>query len=265
MVKSVLIDFNKLNNARDLGGMKTSDGRTIKSGKLIRSEHLTDVSKNDEKKLLSIIDTVIDLRTNEERNDDPDVALDGVDNLHIPIIESLAQGISADGKIDLFLQRAMTSSPERSKKHMCDMYGSFVQSDFSVSQFSKFIKVLKRKREKAVLFHCTAGKDRAGTASALIELILGVSKNDVTADYLRTNEYLQKNIIDMTKRAKNQVNITDVNADKALYYLFAADEEYITSFYNAIESRFGGLNSFIENGLKLTKDDVALLKRLYLE
>ena len=37
-------------------------------------------------------------------------------------------------------------------------------------------------------FHCTAGKDRTGVAAALILLTLGVSRQDVLADYMRTND-----------------------------------------------------------------------------
>ena len=40
-------EFEKLRHTRDLGGMKTADGRTIKTGKLIRSGHLIAASEKD--------------------------------------------------------------------------------------------------------------------------------------------------------------------------------------------------------------------------
>ena len=59
---SVLIKFEKLSNARDLGGMRTADGRRIKQGRLIRSEQLMNLSPNDKVKLEGLLDTVVDFR-----------------------------------------------------------------------------------------------------------------------------------------------------------------------------------------------------------
>lgn len=59
-----------IENKRDLGGMQTVDGNTIKPGLLIRSVQLFQVEEHD----LEGISTIIDLRTTREREESPDQA-----------------------------------------------------------------------------------------------------------------------------------------------------------------------------------------------
>ena len=45
---------------------------------------------------------------------------------------------------------------------------------------------------QAVLFHCTAGKDRTGVVAALLLWLAGVSEEDILADYIVSGPYLQR-------------------------------------------------------------------------
>ena len=45
---------------------------------------------------------------------------------------------------------------------------------------------------QAVLFHCTAGKDRTGVVAALLLWLAGVSEEDILADYIVSGPYLQQ-------------------------------------------------------------------------
>ena len=67
------IVFEGINNCRDLGGLKNSEGKTIRRGCLIRSAHLGEASDNDIKKLREMhLQTVVDLRTIVETREKPD-------------------------------------------------------------------------------------------------------------------------------------------------------------------------------------------------
>ena len=62
-------------------------------------------------------------------------------------------------------------------------------SDF---RFSKgFIESLIENQEPT-LFHCTAEKDRAGFAAALVLMAVGVPEKIVIEDYMKTNNILRK-------------------------------------------------------------------------
>ena len=63
----------KLINARDIGGLKTTDGKKIVKGRLFRSGRLSDLPKNTVEKIKRLnVRTVLDLRTNAEVGDQPD-------------------------------------------------------------------------------------------------------------------------------------------------------------------------------------------------
>ena len=57
-----------IQNMRDLGGIRTKDGKIVRKGMLIRSAQLNQAEAED----LDGISAVIDLRTPEERNESPD-------------------------------------------------------------------------------------------------------------------------------------------------------------------------------------------------
>lgn len=69
------LKLRKLSNTRDLGGLATDSG-TIKYGKLIRSGKLYKLPRSTVKKLETLnIETVIDLRTEQETAEKPDSVL----------------------------------------------------------------------------------------------------------------------------------------------------------------------------------------------
>ena len=56
------------NNFRDLGGYRCSDGRHIRSGRIFRSDHLGNLTPEDQQLLRQLnVKTVIDLRRERER------------------------------------------------------------------------------------------------------------------------------------------------------------------------------------------------------
>ena len=118
--------------------------------------------------------------------------------------------------------------------------------------------------DKTFLWHCTAGKDRAGIASVIVEEILGCSRKDIIDDYMSTNKYLESDIEFLTNFVKNQIGTESEMADEALRYLFGAEEEYIEDYYLAAEEKYGDFNRFIHDGLKLIDKEIDMMKKKYL-
>ena len=256
---SCLIPFEKLNNVRDLGGMKTIDGKTIRSGLLFRSGHLSDLSENDVNKLSSMVRGIIDLRSEGEAAEKPDMVIPGVESIHIPIIDSFTAGITREEESDQQIFQRFLLSPDAAKTYMCEMYRDF-SSDSAVSQYRRFLHYLVECAP--VLWHCTAGKDRAGIASVIIEEALGVAREEIIKDYLRTNEYIEKDILFLTEFVKKQAGIESGLADEALRYLFGAEEDYIMTFYNTVDEKYGNIESFIREGIGV---DTSLLREKFLQ
>ena len=78
-----------IQNKRDLGGLKTKDGKVIRSGMLVRSAKLAEAEEKD----LKGIATIIDLRTEAEREESPDLTC-GREYLSVPVFNKMNEGIS---------------------------------------------------------------------------------------------------------------------------------------------------------------------------
>ena len=258
------LEFDKLHNIRDLGGMRNKDGYAIKNHCFFRAGHLSELSENDKKKLKENVRTVIDFRTDREREEKPDIVLENISYIHNPIIDSLTAGVTREKDADKKMIATLAAKPTEAKKYMCQMYRGFV-ADSAVSQYSKFIRSLIEHRKGAVLWHCTAGKDRAGIASVIVEEILGIPREDIIADYMSTNKYLEQDIAFLTGFVKQQLGVESDAVDAALHYLFGAEEEYIGAYYEAVEEKYGDFYTFIREGLGLSDTDIDEFKGKYLQ
>ena len=254
--------FDKLNNTRDIGGMMTLDKRQIVRGKLFRSGQLNDLSASDRNKLTQLDPIIIDFRTDTERYERPDVQMDGIETVHIPIVDDLTAGISRESGSIEEIFRKFILNPEQARQYMCEMYRNFA-SDNSVSKYTEFVRIIIQS-EKPVLWHCTAGKDRAGIGAVIVEEILGVSKEDIISDYLSTNEFIKNDVKFITELLKKKIGTTDERADESLGLLLGAKKEYIDSFYQAVNDKYGSMDGYIRNGLAVLDEEIRIMKNKYL-
>ena len=257
------LNFDKLHNTRDLGGMRTTDGYVIKPGCLYRSGHLAGISEDDAEGLSGFVRTVIDFRTDEERKEQPDREIPGAANIHMSVVDSLTPGISREkGSMRDMLKELLFKS-EEARRYMCGLYRALV-SDFPISQYRRFFQIL-RDAEGGVLWHCTAGKDRAGIASVLVEEALGVGREQIVDDYLATNEYLKEEVQHLAKYIKAQAGTNDERADESIRYLFGAERDYLKSYYEAVDEKYGGFDAFLREGLGVDEIIRKELREKYLD
>ena len=256
------MELQNLHNTRDLGGMRTKDGRVVKAGRLIRSGELHGASPSDIRWLSDHVSLIVDFRTAEKRKGVPDPVLPKVENLHLPVLESLTAGISRDAKSDREAFAMIAREPGKARDFMIGNYRKLITSDYSRSQYAAFIRLLMQPRKGAVLWHCTAGKDRAGFAAVIVQEILGVSRRDILADYLKTNECLKEEYQHLRKTALRQAE--QVN-EQAMRYLFGAHDEYLSAIYSTVEDAFGSFDGFITDGLGIGNAEREALRNVYLE
>lgn len=259
------IEFEKLLNTRDLGGMRASDGRKIRPGKLIRSGHLVAASKKDQEKLSSLIDTVVDFRSDNECLERPEPRIPGTSYYHIPILEKREAGVTRDEASYEEVRERMLSEAEAARQYMMRTYGSFITSEYTRSQYKRFVQVLLEDHSKAVLWHCTAGKDRAGFGTVIIQEILGISRTDIFEDYLLTNRCLEPEIQGIIRSILSKGGITTEESEKGLRFMFCAWSEYLESAYRKAEECYGNFDGYIRDGLQISDADREKLKNIFLE
>ena len=260
-MKSTRLVFDELRNTRDLGGMLGADGRRIKNGMLIRSGQLLEATAADQQRLSELINVIVDFRTKQEAAEQPDPEIKGVRSIHSSVLESLTTGISWEMNKDEVDLDALSKDPDAALSYMKGIYSSFPVTASALNAYRTFLDTLLENSEKAVLWHCTAGKDRAGFAAVIIEYILGVSWENIKEDYLYTNECIVKDV-----EFLKTIFIKDENSSsKAVTYMFTAQEDYLDSAVTTIYEKYGGFDSFIREALGMTDETIQKLRNKYLE
>ena len=249
-----LLPMDGAHNTRELGGYKTADGLSVKWGMLFRSDKLSDISKTDQAYLQNLgIKKIIDFRSKEEKAEDPDIIPKGISYIEMPI--------SVDGAMRSKIEAVLKGETNKEvKSFLIDANKEFV-SDY-VEVYENFLRGLIDD-EGPILFHCTAGKDRAGFAAAITLIALGVSKEDVIKDYMKTNQFTKKRIEEIIKQIE-LMTLYQTDAE-ILRPLLGVEREYIETAFHTAEEEYGSLENFIKNGLNMSDEDIKKLRNKFLE
>jgi protein-tyrosine phosphatase len=171
-------------NVRDVGGLPTVDGRLTRSGVLLRSDNLQDLTPAD----IALLDglglgTVIDLRTA------PEVEIIGpgplrstaVRHVHLDLIPLGLDGREAADVV------ARALPEDGAGEHAMDhFYLDYVKD--APAEVATALRTIASPTGGAVLVHCAAGKDRTGVIIALALSLVGVTRQAVVDDYARSDE-----------------------------------------------------------------------------
>lgn len=257
--------LTSISNIRDIGGYKTTGGKTISCKKLVRSACLDKLSRKDANALTRYgIKTIIDFRSIKERQNTPDKEIIGINNLPFPIFDDVRIPV-----IDNTLIERLISKREKlldflpyQHEHMIETYRNMVCDKNALNTFQGFFKMLLEigDHDGAVLFHCTAGKDRTGFAAALVLKCLGVDWNDILKDYLVTNNYIQEQISRVTPTLL-KLNISQQMIEQASGS-FLAKKEYLDAAFQMIDSKYGNFYHYMGK-LGVDKNSMAKLKDIY--
>lgn len=258
------IPMEKLPNTRDLGGMIGAGGRTIRSGKLIRSGQLKEATPKDIEELARRVELILDFRNGEEHVTVPDPEIPGATQIHLPILDGRAPGVAQDEESHRAAMRSLFEDPEKAKTIMSHIYEEFVSRPYCLGKYREFLMLLAEDREKAVLWHCAAGKDRAGFGAVLIQALLGVSREDIIEDYMVTNVYLAEVIDKMCDEHARLTGLTDPLHRDAMFYFFGAKIELITAALTKMDELYGGFEGLFEKGLQIPGDIRERIRGLYL-
>jgi len=201
-------------NMRDLGGMVTTGGDTVRPRRLLRSDNLQDLTPESVEVLVSGLGLrdVVDLRTHVEvakEGDGPLRAVPGVRHHHHTLYreDSVESGIPAaeralpwetDERRHAAAVAAAEVSPEpptepeqrRSPHQSHDEFWSEHYLSYLASRPDSVVAALHAiaSSDGAVVVHCAAGKDRTGTVVGLALKAVGVPDDLVIADYAASAE-----------------------------------------------------------------------------
>lgn len=251
-------------NFRDLGGYRTTDGKTVARGMLFRSGAMTALTDADMDYLDQFgFKTVVDLRSNEE-------------------IGLYPNHWAARSRIDVVTgdySFAAMMSGEESGEESADRPDTAELYPLLLASIGPQIKTYFHQalgEGAPMVVNCSAGQDRTGIVSALMLLLLGVPEPTVIEDYLLSTDFrrpaIEQGGVDLAKAAK-----TNAFAAMMLEYSRAAPHPdrpnplvtsdgvpYLAFVIERIRDEYGSVEAYAETELGIDGEDLAALRRKYL-
>ncbi|GJF23839.1 MULTISPECIES: tyrosine-protein phosphatase [Streptomyces] len=238
-------------NFRDVGGLPTVDGRRVRHGVLFRSGHLAHATGDDAAFLASLgLHTIFDFRNAaDQKLEGPDVELPGVRNVNLPLSDP-ADGAEfwkmvRDGDLDQL--RGILADGQAANR-MITSYRTIIKE--RTAEHSRVLHALAEDSVPA-LMHCAAGKDRAGLSIAITLLALGVQRDAIVEDYLKSNATHRRYKV---RRSSSAASAYSPEVMELLSPLFDARAEYLTAAFETVEETWGGVDTYLEKGLGVTPE-----------
>jgi protein-tyrosine phosphatase len=246
-----LFSINSVANFRDV-----AIGPKMKKNVLFRCAKLSTLNKED----IITFETlnpyaVVDFRDPKEINKAPDNLSKGLIDKYISL------PISASTLGRMVAQKSVEGDTMKTyEKVMEESYKLYVNNHQHV--WREFLNILLNSNNKPVIFHCSAGKDRTGIASFIIQRILNNSMELIYKNYLLSNQLLttQAATAEQTTSSSNDDLLV---TETMLNVLSKVKKTYLLSAINEIENKYQTLENYIIEGLKFDKNKIDQLKRQY--
>ncbi len=247
-------------NFRDFGSYPTQNGLCLRKGLLYRSGDLSQATDEDLEKLSALgIKTICDLRSARERQLAPDRIPNGsgVTFFNIPmrpIVDYHARSLRR-----LF---SLMFGKERRMDYIAESYKAYREyATGYLPQLKLLFKHISNPNHLPLLIHCSAGKDRTGVVSSLIQQILGFSADTILEDYLKTNENLGAYVDEIVERLRK---LAYFGIPWRMYLpLFEARSDYLNAAFLQVREEFGALDGWIRRGLKFSAEEQENLLRVF--
>ena len=234
-------------NVRDLGGLRTVDGRVVRSRQVIRCDNpksLTDQGQQDLADLVAPT-LVLDLRMElEVHKEGYSILHDPVQVLNLPMVPQ--SGVNQE-QIDAGAADNLVEDYMR-------------QMDVNAPSMVEALRLIADPSNRPVVVHCTAGKDRTGIVTAMLLAILGVSDDDIVADYHVTTT----NMAPILERIRAAQVFQDNGLAHAPSWIFESEPETMRDFLDRMATTYGGAVEWAQaKGLR--DEEIARLRETLLD
>ena len=246
----------------------------VRPGRLFRSSELSNLEDGGRAQLRRLgITDVADLRSPREvERRGPGLVPDGI-AVHLLPFPDLAAETDGDSPHDHAWTRMMTERPsdesvgDAAAAYMTEEYRRFPTLAGAQRAVRQVISLLARGRP--VITHCFAGKDRTGFAVAVVLEAVGVDRDAIIADYLRSNDavaQLRDRILDMmSQRPGSQMTPEAATFAEARLSadVLGVREEYLDAARQTIDEQYGSLQGYLRTA-DVSADDIDALRNVLL-
>jgi len=239
----------------------------IRPGRFFRSSELSGLDDAGRESLGALgITDVADLRSPREVERRGGGAVPGGVAVHLLPFPDLATA-TAEAPHETSWRQMMTEHPD-------DGDAAGAAAAFMTTEYEKFPTLGGAQRavrqlisllgsEQTVITHCFAGKDRTGFAVATVLETIGVSREVILADFLRSNDAvapLRERIIESIRtRAGETPEVITFAEARLTDDVLGVREEYLATARRVIDEEYGGLAGYLA-AAGVTDDAVARVR-----
>jgi protein-tyrosine phosphatase len=234
-------------NVRELGGLPTRDGGETRFGAVVRADSVHQLSEEGWQALVDHgIRTVIDLRGEHEREEDPPAELP-VEVVHVPFLEA---GEAEWEEIGKELEAAVAAAPDVATATR-DVYLIFLEH-FRLN-VAGAVRAIAHAPDGGIVIHCAGGKDRTGLLSAFLLHLAGVEGDEIAADYSLSEERLRPRHEAWFEAAESEEEL------ERLRRITQTPVASMTGVFAQLERRYGGVESYLR-AAGVTTEELGLVR-----
>jgi len=220
-------------NVRELGGLPTAGGGETRTGSIVRADSVHQLSQDGWQALVDHgIRTVIDLRGDHEREDDPPAELP-VDVVHVPFMEASEAEWE---EITEEIEAASAAAPDVATSTR-DVYLIFLER--FKDNVAAGVKAVADAPDGGIVIHCVGGKDRTGLLAAFLLHLAGVDDDAIAADYALSEERLLPRHEAWFAAAESEEEL------ERLKRIAQTPAASMTGVFAELERRHGGIEGYL--------------------
>lgn len=241
-------------NLRDFGGCVAADGRSVKRGMLYRCGTMSMLTDADAQQLRMLgIRAICDFRRPSERAAEPT-------SWHGEDVDYYARDYSSTSGVLAEVLRGERASADDMRAAMITLYQDLA-IEHAPSYRAMFGQMLDG--HLPILINCAAGKDRTGVGAALILTALGVPRETIAQDYLRSNLHADWD----WRFEQGEGRLAQAHRERSdlIAPVLTADIAYLDTLYAALDASHGGMDAYMEAELGVDGAARAALRAALLE
>jgi protein-tyrosine phosphatase len=234
-------------NLRDMGGYQTRDGAVVARGLVYRSDAFVGLSAEDIMKIEPLgLKNDYDLRVAAEAKAAPDELPANVRHHLLNVMADLNPAAAPDinGLLRKPKEANVVLGDGKVEALFIAGYREFVTLPSAKRAYRTLFISLANRNNLPAVFHCASGKDRTGWAAAALLTLLGVPKETVMADYMRTNEYT------LPQSASVIDGFVAGGGDRAIpEAIIGVRPAYLEASFDEMQKRYGSIEGYFAKGL----------------
>ena len=257
------IGITSVHNARQLGGYQIGD-RKIREDLLIRTARLSVLSEEDSVMLADKynVQCIYDFRGQDESVASPDIIPGDARyvSLSISFGGSTDNTSSKKASDEELIRNLLKYADNPQVQLMCEkMYDIIFFEESSQEVYRRFFADLAAldPEQGAVLWHCTQGKDRAGSASAMILAALGADRDLIMADFTLSKDYYDPFIENIPVENDLQRNVLNT--------LISANPVIFEKTLDKVDAKYGSFRNYLTECIGVTPEMMENLRGKFLQ